>query len=67
MIEWLKDLPLYWAKITGTIFFITIIIWAWTRPKDYIFKGAPDKKVWRDLRLWAVVVLTVQIILYITF
>ena len=67
MTDWLKDLPLYWAKVMGTLFFLSVIIWALTRPKDYIFKGAPDRKIWRDLRLWAVVILIVQIALYIGF
>lgn len=67
MMEWLSDLPLYWAKIVGTVFFVCVIIWALTRPKDYVFRGAPDRKLWRDLRLWAVVVLVVQIVLYMRF
>ena len=67
MVEWLKDLPLYWAKIIGTVFFLSVMIWAVLRPKAYIFKGAPDSKLWRDLRLWAVVVLIVQIMLYVGF
>ncbi|MFH1748879.1 MAG: hypothetical protein ABIG44_17750 [Planctomycetota bacterium] len=67
MTEWLADLPLYWAKIIGTIFFMAVMIWAVTRPKQYIFRGAPDGKFWRDLRLWAVVVLLIQIIIYLRF
>ena len=67
MAEWLADLPLYWAKIIGTIFFVSVMLWALPRPKDYIFQGAPDRRIWRDLRLWAVAVLLVQIIIYITF
>ncbi len=67
MIEWLEDLPLYWAKIIGTLFFLLVIVWAFTRPKEYIFRGAPDGKAWRDLRIWAVVILIIQVFLYIGF
>lgn len=67
MAEWLADLPLYWAKIMGTVFFVYVIIWALTRPKDYIFQGASNRRIWRDLRLWAVVILLVQIIIYVGF
>lgn len=67
MIEWLTDLPLYWAKIMGTIFFVSVMIWALTKPTGYIFQGAPDGRIWRDLRLWAVAVLLFQIIIYLTF
>ena len=67
MIEWLNDLPLYWAKIIGTVFFVCVIVWAVTRPKNYIFQGAPNGRIWRDLRLWAAVILLVQIIIYMGF
>lgn len=67
MTEWLADVPLYWAKILGTIFFVSVIVWALKRPKEYIFKGAPDRKRWRDLRIWAAIILIVQILLYIQY
>ena len=67
MIHWLEGIPLVWAKVIGMLFFVSVIVWAVLRPRAYIFRGAPDKKVWRDLRIWAVVVLVVQIILYLKF
>ncbi|MCK4304619.1 MAG: hypothetical protein KAY24_10320 [Candidatus Eisenbacteria sp.] len=67
MVAWFMDIPLFWAKILGTIFFVSVIIWALMRPKEYIFRGAPDRKRWRDLRIWAAVILVVQIILYIKY
>lgn len=67
MLDWLNDLPLYWAKVTGTAFFVLVIVWALRRPRNYIFRGAPDRKVWRDLRLWAAIVLVAQVVLYIGF
>ena len=67
MAEWLRELPLYWAKIISTVFFMAVTIWALMRPRAFIFSGAPNRKVWRDLRLWAVVILIVQIVLYIGF
>ena len=67
MIHWLESVPLYWAKIIGTLFFLSAIAWVLFRPKAYIYRGAPDKKAWRDLRVWAVVILVVQIIIYLGF
>ncbi len=67
MWTWLESLPLVWAKVAGTIFFLLVMLWALLRPREYVFRGAPDRKAWRDLRLWAAVVLLVQIILYIEF
>ncbi|MDD2890972.1 MAG: hypothetical protein PHE49_10105 [bacterium] len=67
MMQWLSGLSSIWVKGIATAFFLLMIIWAILLPKEYIFKGAPDKKLWRDLRLWAVIVLVVQIIIYIKF
>ena len=64
---WLESVPLYWAKILGTIFFLCVIVWALTRPRAYIYRGAPDTKRWRDLRIWAVIILMVQIVIYLQF
>ena len=67
MSNFLSNLPLFWGKAVATIFFLGIIIWAWLRPKEYILKGAPDKKLWRDLRIWATILLVIQIALYLIF
>ncbi|MCP2604926.1 hypothetical protein NLC29_02090 [Candidatus Aminicenantes bacterium AH-873-B07] len=61
------NIPLFWGKIVATLFFGGVIIWAWFRPKSYIFEGAPDKRIWRDLRIWATFLLIIQIILYLIF
>ncbi len=67
MIESLKSIPIGTVKIIGAIFFLIVMFWAVTRPKAYIFRGAPDQSAWRDLRIWAVIVLLVQIYLYMKF
>jgi hypothetical protein len=67
MAEWLQGISLAWGKIMAMIFFGGMIVWAWFRPRSYIFAGAPDQKKWRDLRVWATVLLGVQFVLYIVF
>ncbi|UCH95877.1 MAG: hypothetical protein JSV88_03265 [Candidatus Aminicenantes bacterium] len=67
MYEWLKSIPLFWGKITAVVLFVGIVIWAWFRPKKYIFKDAPDQRWWRDLRIWTTVLLGLQIIIYLSF
>ncbi len=61
------SIPLFWGKVVATLFFIGVIIWTWFRPKSYIFSDAPDKKIWRDLRIWATFLLIIQIALYLIF
>jgi len=65
MIDWLKSIPLFWGNVLSVLGFVAIIAWVWIRPKSFIFQGAPDRKWWRDLRIWATVALSIQILIYI--
>ena len=67
MYEWLTRIPLYWGKIISVFAFIGMIIWAWFRPRSFVFLEAPDQRGWRDLRIWASVLLVIQIIIYLSF
>lgn len=67
MVEWLAGLSLAWGKVIAVIFFVGIALWAWRRPKSFIFQGAPDTRRWRDLRLWASILMAVQILIYLSF
>jgi len=65
--DWLAGLPLWWGKVIAVVFFLAIAVWAWRRPRAYIFKGAPDDRGWRDLRVWASVAMVIQILIYMAF
>lgn len=67
MSEWLAGLPLVWGKIIAIVAFFGIAIWAWKRPRGFIFQGAPDSARWRDLRLWASILMAIQIVIYLSF
>jgi hypothetical protein len=67
MNEWLKSIPLYWGTVMAVAGFVAILVWAWFRPRDYIFRGAADRRWWRDLRIWATLLLILQIVLYLIF
>ncbi|MEJ5362229.1 MAG: hypothetical protein WBK20_03015 [Spirochaetota bacterium] len=67
MAETLCSLPLWYAKIIAMLIFLFMLVVAWLLPYDFIVKGAPDKKRWRDLRLWATVLTIVQLIIYFIF
>ncbi len=65
--ELLKGLPLYWAKIIATLLYLLLALWVITRPSHFIFRGSRERKRWKDLRLWALVLIGIQIILYLIF
>jgi hypothetical protein len=35
--------------------------------KDYILKGSSDKKRWRDLKLWILILVIIQTLIYAYF
>jgi hypothetical protein len=65
--DWLASLPLWWGKAIAVVFFLAIGVWAWRRPRSYIYRGAPDNHGWRDPRVWASVLKAVQILIYMAF
>lgn len=67
MIEILSSLPLWYAKVSAMIIFVSMLFVAWLLPYDFIIKGAPDKKRWRDLRIWATLLTLLQCVIYYIF
>jgi hypothetical protein len=67
MPDWLNALPLWWGKVAAVACFLGIGVWAWRRPRAFIYQDAPDNHWWRDLRVWASVLMAVQIVIYLSF
>ncbi len=65
--SFLSRIPLLYAKILVGGLYLLLLFWVLRRPKEYILREAPTKKNWRDLRIWAVVLILFQIALYIIF
>jgi len=65
MKQWLLELPLVWAVIITIIGYLGMIVWICSRPQKYIYAGSPDQKKWRDLRLWSVLLMIIQIVIYV--
>jgi len=65
--DWLSNISLVWGKIIAVIAFVGVAVWAWRRPRNFIFQGSPDSSRWRDLRLWASILIAIQIVIYLTF
>jgi len=65
--HWLVSLPMSVAMACAIGLFVLAGIWVWTLHTDFIFRGAPDHKRWRDLRIWSMVVLLPYITIYFLF
>lgn len=67
MFDFIHLMPLWTAKAGAVILFLIVFISAWMLPKNFILQGAPDKKKWRDLRVWATTLILLQFIIYSIF
>ena len=67
MTHLLSQIPLPWVRVIITAIFLIIIIWVWLMPKNYIFSSSPDKKIWRDLRIWATAAVITEGLIYLIF
>lgn len=67
MFEWIHSMPVWSAKIGAVMIFGGVILFTWTLPKQFIYLGAPNGALWRDLRLWATVLVAFQIVIYFIF
>ena len=65
--NFLANVPLVWAKIIILALFAIIFILVWIIPNEYIYKGAPDRKWYRNLKLWATLIVILYVYLYIRF
>jgi hypothetical protein len=65
--EWLIGTHINLASYVMVAVFVFTAIWAWTFSYSYIMEDAPTRRRWRDLRIWAVVLLAVQTVLYVHF
>jgi len=60
-------IPLFSAKIITVFLYLLLAFWVLRKPKSFILEGAPAKKTWYDLRLWALILIGIQIVLYFIF
>lgn len=59
--QWLAGVDLAWAAGLITALYLVLLVWVLTRPMQMILRGAADRGRWRDLRLWILPLLLIQI------
>jgi len=62
--SFLTDLPMEAATACAIGLFVAAGIFAWCMPRRFIYLGAPDQSRWRDLRIWATLILVPYVVIY---
>ena len=65
--QWLAGVNPVWGTALVCVLYVVVLLWVLTRPKRVILEEAKDQRRWRDLRLWVLPLLVIQIALYIAF
>jgi len=64
---WLTGLPTSWANTITMLLFGLLLLIVWSFPLKLILRDAPDQGRWRDIRIWATVLIFVQLGIYTVF
>jgi len=67
MMEWLQSAPVWWANAITQVLFVLIAIACFAVPRQVFMHDAPDQSRWRDVRLWALALVVVQLGIYALF
>ncbi|OGP57281.1 MAG: hypothetical protein A2V67_01140 [Deltaproteobacteria bacterium RBG_13_61_14] len=67
LIAVLGAFPHWLVKALVLLGFAGLALAGFFLPKSYIFQDATDRKPWRDLRYWALVVIALEMIPYLFF
>ena len=62
---WVGSLPMSAAMVCAIGLYAVAVLWVWGLRRELVFRGAPDKKRWRDLRIWATLVVIPYVAVYL--
>ena len=65
--NWLNGVSEGWGKFLIIMAFIAPMVFAFTMKRKYIYQGASDNAWWRNLKIWVVLIVGVQIAIYLYF
>jgi len=63
----MTDWPLWWASAATVLIFLLLLGVIWSLKRDKILEGAVDQHSWRDLRIWATLLILIQLLIYYLF
>ena len=59
--------PLWGVKLGVIGLLVVLAAWGFTFKTEYAFQGAEDQARWRDVRVWAALVIACEIVPYLFF
>lgn len=62
---WLGNLPMWVAMACAIGLYVVAVIWVWGLRREFVFRGATDNRWWRDLRIWATIVVIPYVAVYL--
>ena len=65
--DWISGLDLSIAKILIILVFVFQFLFILFFKREYVFAGAPDKKNWRNLKIWTFILSVIMISIYAIF
>ena len=63
--RWLGGLPMWVAVACAVGLYVIALCWVWCLRHEFVFRGAPDQRWWRDLRIWATIVVIPYVAVYL--
>ncbi len=65
--NWVSGLPIGLANTITMLLFGILLVILWSFPFSTITRDAPDKRRWRDYRIWATLLVFIQLGIYAIF
>lgn len=60
----MHNIPIGLVTLFAMVLFASIGVACWTLGRGQAFMDAPDRNRWRDLRLWATLIVVAQLAIY---
>jgi len=61
----LGALPLAAARVAAGLLLAVPTVAVWRFGREWVFRGAPDRSRWRDLRIWAALFVLPYLVIYL--
>jgi len=61
----LGALPLAAARVAAALLLAVPAAAVWRFRREWVFRGAPDRSPWRDLRIWAAISVLPYLVIYL--